>query len=53
VADVVLDSLRRHRIPCAVLSDTLDSLGYREQAMRLHIRPLDLSLDMVGRASAA
>ena len=50
MTDLIVDSLRKHRIPSAVLSDTLDSLGMRDQAMRAHIRPLDLSLDMVGRA---
>jgi 4-hydroxy-4-methyl-2-oxoglutarate aldolase len=48
--DVSLQSIRQHRIPTAVLSDTLDSIGLRNQAMQPHIRPLDLSLDMAGRA---
>ena len=48
--DDIVRSIRRHRIPTAVLSDTLDSLDFRNQAMRPHIRPLDLSIDMAGRA---
>ena len=48
--DDILRNIRRHRIPTAVLSDTLDSLDLRNQAMRPHIRPLDLSIDMAGRA---
>ena len=48
--DDIVRSIRRHRIPTAVLSDTLDSLDLRNQAMRPHIRPLDLSIDMAGRA---
>jgi 4-hydroxy-4-methyl-2-oxoglutarate aldolase len=50
MSDTVVASIRRHRIPTAVLSDTLDSLGLRNQAMQPHLRPLDLSLDMAGRA---
>ncbi len=34
----------------AVLSDVLDELGYRDQAMPPSIRPLDDDLVMVGRA---
>jgi hypothetical protein len=34
----------------AVLSDVLDELGYRDQAMPPSIRPLDDALVMVGRA---
>ena len=49
MSDTTVGSIRRHRIPTAVLSDTLDSLGLRNQAMQAHIRPLDLSLDMAGR----
>ena len=48
--DDLVRNMRRHRIPTAVLSDTLDSLDLRNQAMRPHIRPLDLSIDMAGRA---
>ena len=34
----------------AVLSDVLDSLGHTEHAMLPHVRPLDDSLVMFGRA---
>lgn len=34
----------------AVLSDTLDSLGLMQQAMRPFMRPLDESLTLIGRA---
>ncbi len=34
----------------AVLSDVLDGLGYREQAMRPFVRPLDEALVLFGRA---
>ena len=34
----------------AVLSDALDSVGFRNQAMGTRIRPLDESLKMCGRA---
>lgn len=34
----------------AVLSDTLDSLGLANQAMRPFVRPLDESLVLFGRA---
>src|SRR5713226_662282 len=40
----------RAKLFTAVLSDTLDSLGYRHQAMRPSIRPLDEALVLVGRA---
>ena len=33
-----------------VLSDVLDSLGYRRQAMRPFVRPLDEDLVLFGRA---
>ena len=50
MSDASIDALRQHRIPTAVLSDTLDAMELRNQAMRSIIRPLDLALDMVGRA---
>ncbi len=50
MSDASIDALRQHRIPTAVLSDTLDAMGLHNQAMRSIIRPLDLALDMVGRA---
>lgn len=37
----------------SVLSDVLDELGYRDQAMPASIRPLDDALVMVGRARTA
>ncbi|MEO8754352.1 MAG: RraA family protein [Casimicrobiaceae bacterium] len=40
----------RERLFVAVLSDTLDSLGYRHQAFPPHIRALDDALVLVGRA---
>ena len=40
----------REQLFVAVLSDMLDSLGYREQAFPSHIRPLDDELMLVGRA---
>jgi len=40
----------REKLFVAVLSDTLDSLGYRNQAFPPHIRPLDDQLVLVGRA---
>lgn len=40
----------RQRLFTAVLSDVMDSLGHRRQAMSAKIRPLDMSLVMVGRA---
>jgi len=49
-ADDALLDRARSRLFTAVLSDTLDSLGRREQAMRPGIRPLDEALTMVGRA---
>ena len=35
---------------CAVLSDTLDSLGLMQQAMKPFMRPLDDTLQLIGRA---
>ena len=40
----------RDRLYSAVLSDVLDSLGYRDHAMIPQVRPLDESLVMFGRA---
>jgi hypothetical protein len=34
----------------AVFSDTLDSLGLMQQAMKPFMRPLDDSLQLIGRA---
>jgi regulator of RNase E activity RraA len=41
------------RLFTSVLSDCLDSLGYRDQAMPSRIRPLDEASVMVGRARTA
>ena len=43
----------RKRLYTAVLSDVLDGLGYRNQAMTPAIRPLDETLVMCGRARTA
>jgi 4-hydroxy-4-methyl-2-oxoglutarate aldolase len=40
----------RAKLFTSVLSDTLDGLGFRDQAMRPSIRPLDDSKTLVGRA---
>lgn len=49
-ADTGLARKIRKSLFVALLSDTLDSLGYREQAFASHIRPLDDALMLVGRA---
>jgi regulator of RNase E activity RraA len=41
---------RLQALNAAVLSDTLDSLGLMQQAMRPFMRPLDETLQLVGRA---
>jgi 4-hydroxy-4-methyl-2-oxoglutarate aldolase len=43
----------RERFFSALLSDSLDALGYMNQALPSHIRPLDEDLVMVGRARTA
>ena len=43
-------ALARRKLFVSVVSDTLDGLGYRNQAMTSDIRPLDDSLVMLGRA---
>lgn len=43
-------ALARRKLFVSVVSDTLDGLGYRDQAMTANIRPLDDSLVMLGRA---
>jgi 4-hydroxy-4-methyl-2-oxoglutarate aldolase len=40
----------RERLFTSVLSDTLDAAGYRDQAMKPSIRPLDDATVLVGRA---
>ena len=44
----IADTLRQ--LNAAVLSDTLDSLGLMQQAMKPFLRPLDDTLQLVGRA---
>jgi 4-hydroxy-4-methyl-2-oxoglutarate aldolase len=44
-----LDAMRETFF-CALLSDVMDSLGYRDQALPPSIRPLDEELVMAGRA---
>ena len=46
---MTLDAMRETFF-CALLSDVLDALGYRDQALPPSIRPLDEELVMVGRA---
>jgi len=46
-------NLMRDRLYTAVVSDVLDSLGFRNQAMRHDIRPLHPDLVVVGRARTA
>jgi 4-hydroxy-4-methyl-2-oxoglutarate aldolase len=48
--DADLIALARTRLYAAVISDTLDSLGFTEQAMQPSLRPLDDSLVLFGRA---
>jgi 4-hydroxy-4-methyl-2-oxoglutarate aldolase len=43
-------ALARRKLFVSVVSDTLDGLGYRDQAMKSNIRPLDDGLVMLGRA---
>lgn len=45
-----LDPQTLHLLNAAVLSDTLDSLGLMQQAMKPFMRPLDDTLVLVGRA---
>ena len=45
----LIAAMRQHFFS-ALLSDVLDSLGYMHQALPPHVRPLDESLVMVGRA---
>ena len=49
VDDGVIETART-KLYAAVLSDVLDQLGYRHQALPAHIRPLDDTLLLVGRA---
>jgi regulator of RNase E activity RraA len=43
-------ALARRTLFVAVVSDVLDGMGYRDQAMASNIRPLDDSLVLLGRA---
>ena len=43
----------RSKLFTSVISDALDSVGHRQQAMSSHIRPLDDDLVLVGRARTA
>ena len=45
-----LDPTTLHLLNAAVLSDTLDSLGLMQQAMKPFMRPLDDTLQLIGRA---
>lgn len=45
-----LDLDQLQRLNAAVLSDTLDSLGLMQQAMKPFMRPLDDGLQLIGRA---
>ncbi len=48
--DTELFEMMATRLYAAVLSDALDAAGYRQQAMRHTIRPLDTDTVVVGRA---
>ena len=48
--DADLIALVRTRLYAAVISDTLDGLGFTQQAMHPSLRPLDDSLVLFGRA---
>ncbi|HZQ62675.1 MAG TPA: RraA family protein [Casimicrobiaceae bacterium] len=52
MSDAMVPSLQaiRERLYTAVLSDVLDDLGFRNQAMTPRIRPLDDALVLAGRA---
>ena len=45
-----LDPTQLRSLSAAILSDVMDSLGLRDQAMRSFVRPLDDSSILVGRA---
>lgn len=47
---VTLEARQLAALNAAVLSDTLDSLGLTQQAMEPFMRPLDDSLQLIGRA---
>jgi 4-hydroxy-4-methyl-2-oxoglutarate aldolase len=52
LAEIDLDHIRKTMFS-ALLSDSLDALGYMDQALPARIRPLDETLVMVGRARTA
>jgi hypothetical protein len=43
----------RRKLFVSVVSDTLDGLGYRDQALAAFVRPLDDSKVLLGRARTA
>lgn len=49
-ADAALLEQAKRVLYTAVLSDVLDGLGFRDQAMRPNVRPLDDGLTLFGRA---
>lgn len=51
--DAALLADLKARVTTALLSDVLDSLGYRDQALPARIRPLDEASVMAGRARTA
>lgn len=48
--DIALFEYIARHLYTAVISDTLDDLGYRDQAMREYLRPLDPAAVFAGRA---
>ncbi|WP_135556284.1 RraA family protein [Paenibacillus cymbidii] len=48
--DAELFALMERKLYAAVICDTLDELGYRNQAMNERLRPLDLERVTIGRA---
>lgn len=51
--DALLFQEIRSQLFTSVISDALDAVGHRQQAMSSHIRPLDDTLVLVGRARTA
>ena len=48
--DIELFDMMEKQLYAAVISDALDAVGYREQALRHTIRPLHPETVVVGRA---
>ena len=48
--DLELFAMMKEQLYAAVISDALDQVGYREQAMRADIRPVYADAVVVGRA---